>query len=64
MNGAEIFSLVSKKKQQIEDLLDPTMFVLNKEIANLQEEINELQNQCPHEYETGVCVYCCMEEKQ
>ncbi len=64
MNGAEIFSLVSKKKQQIEDLLDPTMFVLNKEIANLQEEINELQNQCPHEYETGVCVYCGMEEKQ
>lgn len=64
MNGAEIFSLVSKKKQQIEDLLDPTMFVLNKEIAILQEEINELQNQCPHEYKTGVCIYCGMEEKQ
>ena len=64
MNGAEIFSLITKKKQQIEDLLDPTMFVLNKEIATLQEEIDDLQSQCPHNYESGVCVYCSLEEKQ
>lgn len=63
MNGLEIFSLVSKKKQRIEELLDPTTFVLNKEVEALQQDIAELQKDCPHEFNEGICKYCGKEEK-
>ena len=63
MNGLEIFSLVSKKKQRIEELFDPTTFVLNKEVEALQQDIAELQKNCPHEFNEGVCKYCGKEEK-
>lgn len=58
MTGPELFALVSEKKQRIEDLLDPTTFVLNPEIEQLEAEIGELQRQCEHHYDNGVCVYC------
>lgn len=63
MNGPEIFSLVTKKKERIEELFDPTTFVLNKEAQKLQEEITELQENCPHEFNEGICKYCGKEEK-
>ena len=64
MTGIEIFTLVTAKKQQIEELIDPTTFVLNKKVAALQEEIIELQNKCPHEYIDGVCKHCGKETDQ
>ena len=64
MNGPEIFSLVTKKKQRIEELLDLTTFVLNKEVEALQQDIAELQKDCPHEFEEGVCKYCEKEEEK
>ena len=63
MNGPEIFSLVTEKKQRIEELFDPTTFVLNKEAQKLQEEITELQKECPHEFSEGICKYCGKEGK-
>ena len=36
MTGLEIFSLVEEKKKKIEDLIDPTTFVLNHEVVELQ----------------------------
>lgn len=62
MTGLEIFSLVEEKKKKIEDLIDPTTFVLNREVVELQTEIYQLQKQCPHEYENHVCKYCGKEE--
>ena len=63
MKGPEIFSLISKKKQRIEELFDPTTFVLNKEVEALQQDIAELQKECPHRFYEGVCKYCGKEEK-
>lgn len=63
MTGSEIFTLVSKKKQQIEDLIDPTVFVFNPEVEKLQTEIKMLQIKCQHEFEKGVCKYCELEER-
>lgn len=62
MNGIEIFTLVTAKTKQLEDLIDPTSFVLNPEAQKLQEEIYELQTKCPHEYIEGICKYCGKEE--
>lgn len=64
MNGPEIFSLVTKKRQRIEELFDPTTFVLNKEVEVLQQDIAELQKECPHKYDEGVCKYCGKEEEK
>lgn len=58
MNGLEVFTLITEKKTKLEDLIDPTTFVLNPEIEKLQKEIAALQKDCPHEFEGGVCKYC------
>lgn len=63
MEGIEIFALVTRKQKQLEDLIDPTSFVLNPEVEKLQNEIAELRSMCEHDYENGVCKYC-MKEKE
>lgn len=62
MNGIEIFNLVSKKKAQLEDLVDPTTFVLNSKAQEIMKEIHELQEECPHKFVDGECKYCGKEE--
>ena len=42
MTSVEIFHLVREKKQKIEDIFDPTSFVLNPEVVKLEEEIRYL----------------------
>ena len=63
MDGLEIFTKIEGHKKKIEDLIDPTTFVLNPEIEQLQKEIMKLQQKCPHHYIEGVCRYCGKEEK-
>lgn len=62
MTGIEVFNLVKEKKDKIEDLFDPTSFVLNLEVQQLEAEIDELQAQCPHNFTNGVCEFCGKEE--
>lgn len=63
MDGLEIFTKIESHKKKIEDLIDPTTFVLNPEIEQLQKEIMKLQQICPHHYIEGMCRYCGKEEK-
>lgn len=62
MTGLDVYSLVTAKRQQIEELIDPTSFVLNPEVEKLQNEIAALQEKCPHNYEDGVCKHCGKEQ--
>ena len=62
MNGIEIFNLVSEYKARLEDLVDPTTFVLNPEAQKIMNEIHELQEECPHKFVDGECKYCGKEE--
>lgn len=62
MTGLEIFSLVTVKRALLEDLIDPTSFVLNPEVENIRKEIEKLQKDCPHEFVNGECKYCGKEE--
>ena len=43
MDGLEVFTKIEDCKKKIEDLIDPTTFVLNPEIERLQKEVMELQ---------------------
>ena len=62
MTNQEIFSLVTEKREKIEKLTDFATFVLNKEVIELQNEIEKLQAQCTHDYQNGLCKYCGKEE--
>ena len=62
MTGLDVYSLVTTKRQQIEELIDPTSFVLNPEVEKLQNEIAALQEKCPHDYVEGICMHCGKEE--
>jgi hypothetical protein len=63
MNGNEIYTRITVKKAALEDLIDPTTFVLNPEAQKLMNEITELQEVCPHEFVNGECKYCGKEDK-
>ena len=55
---------IDENNRKIKEALDPTQFILNKTIASLLEEIEGLQEICPHEYKNGRCVYCYKEETE
>ena len=63
LHGAEIKEQIDLRTRLIEEALHPNKFTLNNTVATLMAEINELQNQCPHEYKDGYCVYCYKEEE-
>lgn len=44
--------------QEIEQLMDPTIFVLNPRINEINNEIKTLQAQCNHNFVNGICEFC------
>lgn len=63
MTGLEIQTLIQEKQHKIEELSDPTVFVLNKDIVVLQDEIASLQAVCTHDFVNHVCQYCGAKER-
>ena len=64
MTNFEIKQQIDKNNAEINSLLDPTQFVLNKQILDLLEKNLELQEVCEHEYEDGMCKFCYKGEKE
>ena len=62
MTGEEIKNKINFNNQQIQSLIDPSIFILQPEVQKLMEENEYLKTQCPHEYENGVCIYCGQNE--
>lgn len=58
MTGQEIERLITFNNKKIEEMLDPSTFVLKPEVNELLEENKKLRGQCPHVFEHGVCVFC------
>jgi prefoldin subunit 5 len=44
--------------EEIEQLMDPTTFVLNPRIGEISQEITELQAKCQHNFVNGICEFC------
>lgn len=44
--------------KEAEQLLDPTTFVLNPRIQEIDKEIKMLQRQCKHNFINGICEFC------
>lgn len=62
MDGNEIKQHIDFLNDQIRTMMFPSVFTLNNGIANIMQEIKELQEECPHEYEEGCCKYCYKKE--
>lgn len=58
MSNEEIKKKILFNNQRINELLDPSIFVLQPEVQELLEENELLQTQCTHQFENGVCVFC------
>jgi hypothetical protein len=64
MTHEELFTAVTTRKKKLEDIFDPTTFVLNPEVAQLEKEIEDLQATCTHCFIEGVCIHCTKEEQK
>ena len=62
MTRDEIRNKVLFNEMKIKELLDPSIFILQPEVEKLEKEIAELQAQCDHEFENGVCTICGIAE--
>ena len=54
----EIKKRIDELSLEIEQLMDPTTFVLNPRIGEINKEIRALQAQCKHSFVNGVCEFC------
>lgn len=62
MNGVEIRRQIDLNNQLIKDALTPNMFVLDKVVSKLLEENKKLRQNCNHQFEGGICIYCDEQE--
>ena len=54
----EIKKRIDELSLEAEQLMDPTTFVLNARIGEIDKEIKELQAQCQHNFIDGICEFC------
>ena len=54
----EIKKKIDELSLEIEKLMDPTTFVLNPRIGEIDKEIRELQAKCQHNFVDGICEFC------
>lgn len=62
MTNLEIKEEIDRNNKLIQDLLNPSEFILNNTIRDLLKANEELQAQCTHNFVDGYCEYCYMEE--
>ena len=55
MNKEQIREKILFNNKKIEELLDPSVFILQPEVQQLMEDNEYLRTICPHEFENGVC---------
>ena len=57
----EIRARMNELSEEAERLMDPTTFVLNPRIGEINQEIEELQSKCQHHFVGGMCEFCDLE---
>lgn len=58
MTKEEIKEKIIYNNQQIEKLLDPSVFILQPEVEAFMEDNEYLRSICEHEFVNGVCTIC------
>ena len=58
MDKKELRDKILYNNKKIEELLDPSVFILQPEVQQLMEDNEYLRSICQHEFENGVCTIC------
>lgn len=58
MTGEEIKKKINFNNQEIQKILDPSIFIFQPEVQELLKENEYLRTMCKHSYKDGVCIYC------
>lgn len=60
MTSEEIRQRIDQLTDQMVDEFSGSVgtFVLNARMIEYQRQIENLQNQCHHKFENGICIYC------
>lgn len=64
MTGPEIKEKIDMNNLLIEESFTPEFFTLNQVVAKLLNENAKLREQCPHEFENGICKWCGLKEEE
>lgn len=64
MRQLDIKERIDKNNNLIEKFMAPNKFVLNNIVAELLYENKKLQDQCKHEFDDGICIYCYKMEEE
>lgn len=55
---------INQLLQENTDIITQGFFTLNSTISKNMERIKELQNMCPHCFQSGKCIYCGKKEME
>lgn len=58
----ETYSKIHDLNHELMNAIDPSSFVLNDKVRELQEKIAAVQANCDHIWEDGFCIVCGKEE--
>ena len=64
MTQLQIKEEIDKNNALIEQLINPSQFILNNTVRDLLARNAELQLQCQHSFIDGFCEYCYMMEDE
>lgn len=62
MTPEEIRDKINFNNQEIEKLLDPSIFILQPKVEMLIKDNEYLRSICIHDFKDGVCIYCGKEK--
>ena len=58
MTHSETRARVDELNRLIQEKMNPVIFVVDPLIMQYSNEIDEIQANCQHEFENGMCKYC------
>lgn len=60
----EIKRKIDELNDQLQNYVQPGIFILNSKAKEIFDKVESLQKQCSHHYVDGVCEFCYQEENQ
>ena len=63
MHPQDIRMAIDNYYNELDEALIINNFILNKNIEIINEKIDELRENCEHQFKEGICVYCDLPEE-
>jgi hypothetical protein len=63
MHPQDIRMAIDNYYNELDEALIVNNFILNKNIEIINEKIDELRENCEHQFKEGICIYCDLPEE-